>query len=153
MVLEAKILLRDNMAFSVMSEFVENESEGVSKQDCETKAFIRLCERLKAAFPRLDVCVLLDSLYAQGPVFGLCERYGWKYIINFKEGSIPTVQKEYQTLLALEPSNLLEARRHPQGRAGLTYRWAGGSPTRTHTASGTTSTSSSAWSQPPVPRG
>ena len=123
MVLEAKILLGDNMALSVMSEFVENESEGVTKQDCETKAFIRLCERLKAAFPRLDVCVLLDSLYAQGPVFGLCERYGWKYIINFKEGSIPTVQKEYQALLALEPSNLIEARHHPQGRAGQTYKW------------------------------
>lgn len=125
-VLEAKILLGSNMAFSIMSEFVENESEGVSKQDCETKAFFRLCERLKAAFSRLEICVLLDSLYAQGPVFGMCEKYDWKYIITFKEGSIPTVQKEYEDLLKLQTANTFKAKRLPGSTVEQEYKWVDG---------------------------
>src|SRR5699024_420822 len=40
-VLEAKLVV-GNMVFSVDSEFIENESEEVSKQDCELNAFYRL---------------------------------------------------------------------------------------------------------------
>ena len=47
MILEAKLATRDGFAFSLMSEFVENEEENPSKQDCETKVFHRLAERLK----------------------------------------------------------------------------------------------------------
>lgn len=125
-VLEAKILLGGNMAFSIMSEFVENEVEGVSKQDCETKAFFRLCERLKAAFPRLEVCVLLDGLYAQGPVFGMCDDYKWKYIITFKEGSIPTIQREYEDLLKLLTANTFKAKRDTGSNVDHEYKWVEG---------------------------
>jgi hypothetical protein len=96
-VLEAKILLGSNMAFSIMSEFVENESEGVSKQDCETKAFFRLGERLKAAFPRLEVCVLLDSLYAQGLVFGMCAKYGWSISSRSRKAPFPPFKRSTRT--------------------------------------------------------
>lgn len=41
-VLEAKIVLGDGFVISIGSEFIENESENVSKNDCETKAFKRL---------------------------------------------------------------------------------------------------------------
>jgi hypothetical protein len=124
LVLEAKILLGSNMAFSFMSEFIENEAEGVSKQDCETKAFFRLCERIKAAFPRLEIAVLLDGLYAQGPVFGQCDRYGWKYITTFKEGSIPTVQKEYEDLLKLQTTNSFKPKKDAGSLIDQEYKWA-----------------------------
>ena len=67
-VLEAKIVLRDNIIVSIMSEFVENKDEEYQKQDCERKASIRLMERLKKAFPRLPICMSGDSLYAYGGV-------------------------------------------------------------------------------------
>lgn len=54
-VLEAKIVLGDNLVVSMASEFIENDGEdaekqkGMSaeeiKQDCETKAFQRLAEK------------------------------------------------------------------------------------------------------------
>jgi hypothetical protein len=96
-VLEAKLLAGDTV-FSVGSEFIENESEDVEKQDCELKAFYRLAERLKKEYPRLPICIIGDSLYACEPVFRLCERYGWKFLIRFKAGSIPTVAAEAEAI-------------------------------------------------------
>lgn len=44
-VLEAKIVFSDNVIVSLGTEFIENESENVSKQDCETNAAKRLLKR------------------------------------------------------------------------------------------------------------
>lgn len=104
-VLEAKLVTPDGFAISVMTEFVENESQDVDRQDCELKAFYRLAQRLKGYFPRTKFCLLFDSLYAGKPVFDLIKKNGWIYIIRFKEGSIPTVYKEFQSLLSLSPEN------------------------------------------------
>ncbi|MFR2879770.1 MAG: hypothetical protein ACLTC8_01625 [Lachnospiraceae bacterium] len=46
-VLEAKIVLSDNLILSLGTEFIENESENVSKQDCELAAAKRLLARIK----------------------------------------------------------------------------------------------------------
>lgn len=89
-VLEAKLLCAE-MVLRFGSEFIEYENEDVEKQVCERKAFYRLAERLKKQYPRLPLCLVSDSLYACEPVFTLCEKYGWKCIIRFKDGSIPTV--------------------------------------------------------------
>ena len=43
-VLEAKIVLGDGFVISICSEFIENEDENVSNNDCETIAFKRLAE-------------------------------------------------------------------------------------------------------------
>jgi hypothetical protein len=51
-VLEAKLVVGD-MVFSIGSEFIENESEDVMKQDCEIKAFHRLAEKIKQTYKRL----------------------------------------------------------------------------------------------------
>ncbi len=53
-VLEAKLVVGD-MVLSIASEFIENESEDVSKQDCELKAFYRLATKIKQAFKRLPI--------------------------------------------------------------------------------------------------
>lgn len=43
---EAKLVVGD-MVLSIGTEFIENESEDVKKQDCELKAFYRLAEKIK----------------------------------------------------------------------------------------------------------
>jgi hypothetical protein len=104
-VLEAKLVTPEGLAFSVGHEFIENADPHATKQDCELKAFGRLAERLKKDFPQLLLCLCLDGLYAKGTVLTVCERNDWKYIITFKEGSLPALWKEYQTLLGLCPQN------------------------------------------------
>jgi hypothetical protein len=86
--LEAKIVTETGLAISVETEFILN-SDGTTKQDCELRAFYRMVTRLKKRFPQLKICLLLDSLYAAGPVMDILKEYGWKYIATFKEGSKP----------------------------------------------------------------
>lgn len=96
-VLEAKLILGD-MVFSIATEFIENENEDVEKQDCELKAFSRLAERLKSDYPKLPICILGDSLYACKRTFDTCKSNRWRYVLRFKEGSIPSVAKEFNIL-------------------------------------------------------
>lgn len=106
-VLEAKLVVGD-MVFSIGSEFIENESEDVTKQDCEIKAFYRLAEKIKKTYKRLPICILGDSLYACGPVFQRCEDYKWKYMFRFKEGRIKTLASEFQAIKEIEKRNELD---------------------------------------------
>lgn len=108
MALEAKIVLGENLIVSFDTEFIENHAEDAKrqksmnveqiKQDCETKAFKRLAERMKQDFPRLPILLLCDSLYAGEPVFDLCKKNHWNYIIRYKEGSIPSIMQEYEKI-------------------------------------------------------
>ena len=108
-VLEAKIVPGDGFAVSIGSEFIENEDEDVSKNDCETKAFKRLADRLKKEYPRLKICVLADSLYASEPVFEKCIKdNGWHFLIRYKDGSIPSVAEEYRSVCGFGGSDSLE---------------------------------------------
>jgi len=108
MALEAKIVLADDLILSFDTEFIENNAKDAEnqkkmnvsqiKQDCETKAFKRLSERIKRDFPRLPLVLLCDSLYAGEPVFDICKKNHWSYIIRYKEGSIPGIMKEYEAI-------------------------------------------------------
>jgi len=93
-VLEAKIVTDSGLAISVETEFIIN-IDGASKQDCELAAFYRMVKRLKKSFPQLKICLLLDSLYAAAPVMNTLNKYRWKYIITFKEGSMPDRYDEF----------------------------------------------------------
>jgi hypothetical protein len=104
-VLEAKLVTPEGLALSIGSEFIENAEAGASKQDCELKAFRRLAERLHADFPQLRLCLLLDALYANGPVFDLCRANRWDFIITFKEGGLPALWTEYEALREQLPGN------------------------------------------------
>ena len=106
-VLEAKLVIGD-MVFSIGSEFVENESENVDKQDCETKAFKRLAEKIKKEYPKLRIIISGDALYASKPVMDICKEYKWKYIIRFKEGAIPTLYREFETVVKIENESKIE---------------------------------------------
>jgi hypothetical protein len=104
-VLEAKLVTPEGLAISIGTAFIENDDPKATKQDCELKAFRRLAGQLHRDFPQLRLCLLLDALYANGPVFDLCRQYRWKYIVTFKEGSLPALWTEYAALRDLQPEN------------------------------------------------
>lgn len=117
-VLEAKIVLGEGLVVSIGSEFIENDGGGAEgqkdmgeearKQDCETKAFKRLSAKIKAAYPRLPIILLADSLYASGPVMDTCRDNGWDFIIRYKAGSIPSIAEEYGNIPGKERSGHAE---------------------------------------------
>lgn len=121
-VLEAKLVTPDGLALSIGSEFIENADPDATKQDCELKAFARLAPRLKKDFPQLLLCLCLDGLYANGTALSICQKNRWKYFITFKEGSMPAVWKEYQTLLDLCPAN--RKRHTTEQGAAQRFAWA-----------------------------
>jgi len=121
-VLEAKIVTASGLALSVETEFILN-SDGKNKQDCELAAFYRMAPRLKKRFPQLSICLLLDSLYAAAPVMDIAKDYGWKYIITFKEGSMPDRYDEFRRLKKLCPDNTAEV---IDGGVSQKYRWVKG---------------------------
>ena len=97
-VLEAKLVLGDDLVVSIATEFIENPKENPTKQDCELTSFKRLAESLKAMFPRLPICLLADSLYACESVFNICKKNNWEFLIRYKDGSIPTLAQEYEEI-------------------------------------------------------
>lgn len=84
-VLEAKIVLSEHVVISLGTEFIENEKEDVSKQDCEINAAKRLLERIKKEYPRLPVCIQGDALYETEPFMRLCREYHWEYLFTQKD--------------------------------------------------------------------
>lgn len=100
-VLEAKLVVGD-MVFSIGSEFVENTEENITKQDCEIKAFKRLAKKIKKEYPRLKMLIGADALYAKKTILDICKENEWKYIIRFKEGTIPTLYKEFKSIVEKE---------------------------------------------------
>lgn len=100
-VLEAKLVL-GNMVFSILTEFVENETESVSKQDCEINAAKRLMKKLKYKFRKLNICLLGDSLYSCDSIYELCGECRWKFIFRFKEGRAKTLWEEIQAIKKIE---------------------------------------------------
>ena len=109
-VLEASLAFANGMTIPLMSEFLsyaEGDRER-NKQDPESKAFKRLAERIKERFPRLPVMVLLDRLYANGPVVELCRRYRWQFMIVLQDDSLPSVWEEVEGLRKLQERNRLD---------------------------------------------
>lgn len=94
-VLEAKIVTSNGFALSLATEWIENPKDKVfDKQDSEIKAFKRLSQRIKRNFPRLPLCLLLDGLYPNNPVFNICKKNNWSYIITLKDKSLKSVQEQ-----------------------------------------------------------
>ncbi|TFG38956.1 MAG: transposase family protein [Candidatus Aminicenantes bacterium] len=128
-VLEAKLITPSGFVFSLMSEFIENpeddpsKSEQQRKQDCELKAFYRLADRLHARFPRLPILLAMDGLYAVGPVFGRCSRYGWKFMITLSDDQLRSVNEEFEALAAAYPENKCSWRTGKHAQIHQQFRW------------------------------
>ncbi len=121
-VLEANLVFRNGMSIPLMSQFLSytEGDTGNNKQDCELKAFYRLASRMKEAFPALKIMVLLDGLYANGPVVELCRKNKWQFMIVLKDGAMPSVMSEFEALAELEPKNRY---RQPWGNRRQIFRW------------------------------
>ena len=124
-VLEASICLHNGMVIPLMSEFLDfRAGDGDrNKQDCEMRAFYRLTERIKQAFPRLPIMLLLDGLYANGPIIEHCLSYQWQFMIVLKDGSLPSAWDEYRGILPLYKNN--EKHQVWNGRKQI-FRWVNG---------------------------
>lgn len=129
-VLEAVLVFSNGMVLPLLSEFLENspeleriESDVAWKQDCELKAFRRLAKRLKQEFPRLKLTLLLDGLYANGPVMEICRKNRWKFIIVLKDGSLTTVWQDAEGLMRLDTEGDYRHEQMWQGRRQV-FRWA-----------------------------
>ena len=124
-VLEANLAFYDGMTIPLMSEILSytKGDTGNGKQDCELKAFYRLAPRLKAAFPALKIMVLLDGLYGNGPVAEICRKNKWQFMIVLKDGALPSVMNEFETLSTLEKQNLHQ---RTWGNRKQVFRWING---------------------------
>ena len=95
-VLEAKLVLSEKVVVSLDTEFIENEKEDVSKQDCEIKAAKRLLKRLSKDYPKLPVCIQGDNLYEAEPVMEICRRKKWKYLFTHKATKQKLLEESYE---------------------------------------------------------
>ena len=61
-----------------------------------------LAKKIKDEYPRLKIIIGADALYASKPIMDICKENGWKYIIRFKEGKIPTLYNEFKRVVERE---------------------------------------------------
>ena len=103
--LEAVLVFSNGLTLPLMTEILNYEQGDTAndKQDCETRAFHRLAKRLKKEFRNLRIQLLLDGLYPQGPVFAICRKYHWDFMIVLQDASLPTVWEEFHGLSRAEP--------------------------------------------------
>ena len=97
-VLEASLCFHNGMVIPLMSQFLDYQQGDTErdKQDCETRAFHRLTKRIKKAFPRLPIRLLLDGLYASAPV--MCTfSIPWRVMqLRSQHSSKTLVQRAFQ---------------------------------------------------------
>jgi len=116
-----------------MVEFLDVHDPVRGKADCELRGFDRLTRRLRAEFPRLSICLLLDGLYAVEAVFDRCREYGWKFIATIKEGRQPTAFDEAVQIMQMSSSHLWRGQRQGEdGPVEQTARWAEQVPVSGH---------------------
>jgi hypothetical protein len=129
-VLQASIVTPVGLVFPLMTEFIENPDEDPDatnekkKQDCELKAFYRLAPRLAKRFPRLPIAWAMDGLYAVGPVFEICNRRGWKFLISLSDEQLTSVNEEFHALCAMHPEHSRVRNAGQGGAIHQAFRWA-----------------------------
>ncbi len=114
-VLEANLSFHNGMCIPLMSEILEYDKgdQQNNEQDCEMRAFHRIADRLKRCFSHLGILLLLDGLYANGPIFEVCRRNNWDFMIVLKDDSLPSVWEEAEGLKRFQPNNI-----HPRKWGG-----------------------------------
>jgi len=111
-ILESVLVLNNGMILPLFTEFLENSDgeldDSAKKQDCELKAFIRLTEKIKKYIGKGRVTLIVDGLYASGPVVSRCNSFGWGYMITLKRGSLKSVWEEYDGLRKIDKGNTMQ---------------------------------------------
>lgn len=121
-VLEAVLVGPQGVNLPLLAKFCENAPDATeqTKQDCESKAFHRLCRRLKKAFPKLRILLVADGLYPNGPVMEQCRALHFDFMIVLPEACLPSVWEEVRGLRRLEPT---QVRHHKWGDREQTFWW------------------------------
>jgi len=121
-ILEANLSFSNGLVIPLISEFLEYQlgDQLNSKQDCELRAFYRLGDRLKAFFSHLSIMLLLDGLYANGPVMEYCTEKNWQFMIVLKDKDLTTVWQEYHSLSKLKPQDQLQ---QAWGKREQSFSW------------------------------
>lgn len=109
-VLEANLVFANGVTIPLASEFIQvvtDDGESAKdkdkqKQDCESKAFKRMAKKLKSSFPRLAIMILLDGLYPNGPVFAICRKNNWDFMIVLPDKCLKTVWEDANGLRRLD---------------------------------------------------
>jgi len=98
-VLEIKVIAW-GMALSIGSEWISNDCKTEKeKQDSELAAFYRLSDQLKKEFPRLQVLLVADGLYAGAPFFSICAKNNWHFFIVLKDKKMSTLWSKVDAML------------------------------------------------------
>jgi len=121
-ILVAFIVSADGYALPIGCEFIENPGALYDKQDCELKAFHRLEPKLKRLYPQIGFWLLFDALYADQNVIRPCLPLGWNVAITFKDGDMPALWTEAQSLLSLSPGQTLTITL-PKDEGSRQLRW------------------------------
>lgn len=69
--------------------------DGAQKNDCERTAAKRLCTALHERYPALPILLVEDALYANAPHLRQINGYGWRYVLNVKPDSHPSLVKQF----------------------------------------------------------
>lgn len=123
--MESVLILDNGIVLPLLSEPLENgESlDGNGKQDCEVNAFKRLSWRLLKLLGKGRVTIVLDALYANGPVISICKNYGWEFMISLKRDCMKSVWEECDGLKKIESENSFLA---VWGLRNQEYHWFNG---------------------------
>ena len=118
-VLTASLVGPYGLTFPLMSEFMDMHDPVRDKEDCELNAFRRLATRLRADFPHLPICLLLDGLYPVKPVFDICDEYEWMFVATLREGRQPLAYDEAVQTMMMSPSHIFRGQQRTR-RSGRT---------------------------------
>lgn len=69
--------------------------DGAQKNDCERNAAKRLCAALYQRYADLAILLVEDALYANAPHIRQITGYNWKYILNIKPDSHPSLERQF----------------------------------------------------------
>jgi hypothetical protein len=68
--------------------------------------------------------IVADGLYPYQEFFDTCQQYQWHYIVTFKDGCLPSVWQEVESLHPLQPKNQRKEKRIVGTKViDSTYRW------------------------------
>jgi len=104
--MEAVLVLENGMVIPLCTEFLENTGNAFDKQDCEIKAWQRMAPKLHRLVGS-GAMVILDGLYAKGPVIMQCRRFHWDYIITLKDGAMPAFTEDAHGVMKCDSSNMV----------------------------------------------
>jgi len=107
-VMDAVLVLENGMVLPLCTEFLENLGGAFDKQDCELKAWGRMAPKIHRLVGS-GATVILDGLYATGPVIMQCRRFHWDYIITLKDGSMRSFAEDAHGIMKLESLNKISA--------------------------------------------